>query len=80
MQNIGSNGGKKQSFLLKMKEDLGLTCDKKQLTNGFQSFINKYKEIKGKLNSSGFGVDPEVDQSLDKGMARILYQLHHTLQ
>jgi hypothetical protein len=51
-----------------MKEQLNLdNCDEKQFKNGFDRFLKCYTDTKDKLSHSGFGVDPEVDQSLDKG-------------
>jgi len=29
----------------------------------FKLFFKKYKKVKDKLNSSGFGVDPELDKT-----------------
>ncbi len=54
-----------------MKTKLGITCTKTQLKNGFQSFLKKYKDVKDKLNSSGFGVDPSIDKDLEEGKVEI---------
>jgi hypothetical protein len=54
-------------FLQKMRDRLNFNCDDVQLKNGFGTFIKKYADIRTQLNSSGFGVDPEKDSSLDKG-------------
>jgi hypothetical protein len=58
-----------------MRTELQMTCDKKQLSNGFGTFLKKYRDVRDKLNSSGFGVDPEVDLSLDKGLLLSKMQL-----
>jgi len=50
-----------------MHELLGIECTDKQLKNCFERMVAKYKEIKDKLNSSGFGVDMENEKTLDKG-------------
>lgn len=58
---------KRIDFLRKMRADLGLSCTDKQLTNGFSSFLSKYKDIKEDSSSSGSGIDPEKDKTLEKG-------------
>lgn len=54
-----------------MRDVLEITADDKQLRNGFQFMMFKYEDVKRKLNSSGFGIDPEKDKSLDKGILLI---------
>lgn len=66
-QTSGEKNGKKAQFLRQMKDDLGIDCNETQFRNGFNSIIRKYMEIRKQLNSSGFGVDPEKDATLDKG-------------
>jgi hypothetical protein len=60
--------GAKVKFMKCMKEHLGLTCTEQQFKNGFSSFLKKYQDIRQKLNQSGFGVDPDVDATLNKGI------------
>jgi len=64
---IGSNGSLKTNFILKMVEQLGFNCTKKQATNCFDSILRKYKEVKDTLNTTGFGIDPEKDKSIEEG-------------
>lgn len=42
-------------------------CTDTQLKNGYSTFYSKYAGVKQKLNSSGFGIDPEKDATLNKG-------------
>lgn len=54
-------------FLRRMRDALEISPDDTQLKNGFQHFLKKYEEVKQKLESSGFGIDPEKDATLSKG-------------
>ncbi|CAL8129432.1 unnamed protein product [Orchesella dallaii] len=63
---------RKMNFLRKMRDELKLICSDIQLKNGFNNLIRKYKEVKKKLNLSGFGIDPEKDASLNTGAGWIL--------
>jgi len=58
---------RKMEYLRKMRDALKLSCSDLQLKNGFNNFLRKYTDVKKKLNSSGFGIDPEKDVTLNKG-------------
>lgn len=51
-----------------MRVGLGIPCDdERKLKNAFAELIKRYTDVKAKLNSSGFGIDPQKDATLDKG-------------
>ncbi|XP_035715514.1 uncharacterized protein LOC118438837 [Folsomia candida] len=59
---------KKMDFLRRMREKLRFNqCDDTQLKNGFDRFMKAYTDVKDKLQQSGFGVDPEKDETLNDG-------------
>jgi len=54
-------------FYRRMRAACLIDCTDQQMRNGFKNFLDKYTEVKQRLNASGFGVDPEVDATLDYG-------------
>lgn len=50
-----------------MRDALEIPVDDTKMKNGFISFMRKFDEVRVKLNSSGFGIDPEKDATLQKG-------------
>jgi hypothetical protein len=65
---------KRAHFLRKMRDSFGWAeLSELQIKNGFTAILKQYQEIREKLNSSGFGVDPEVDATLDKGIGSAHY-------
>ena len=63
-------------FRRKMKEALGWNeITENQLKNELHALLTKYNEVKDKLKSSGFGVDPDIDSTIDKGMHLTSHQI-----
>ncbi len=64
---VALSSSRKIHFLRQMRDALEIPVDDTKLKNGFINFMRKFDEVRVKLNSSGFGIDPEKDATLQKG-------------